>query len=313
MSSELERVARLAARFGRPATGVGIGDDAAVLDDVRGSIVWTIDAQIEGTHFRLDLLSWEDVGWRSFMAAASDLAAMGALPIAALSALALSDGVDDDALDALVVGQAAAAKTISAPVVGGNLARGKETSVTTTLLGRVDRPILRSGARAGDGLFVAGALGMAAAGLAALEIPQRVQAACVDACVRAWRRPRALIELGIKMRAAGVAAIDVSDGLARDASHVAQASQVTLVLDEQALRAHAVGALEDTARLLGRDPLDFVLGGGEDYAIFAACPTPIEGFVRIGTVETGPAEILLERTDGTRSRVEALGFDHFAG
>ncbi|HVJ90016.1 MAG TPA: AIR synthase related protein, partial [Labilithrix sp.] len=87
-SGEFERIALLAKRFGGPALGttVGIGDDAAVLAPVASSLVWTVDAQVEGTHFRLDWLGWSDVGWRSFMAASSDLAAMGATPLAALSA-----------------------------------------------------------------------------------------------------------------------------------------------------------------------------------------------------------------------------------
>jgi thiamine-monophosphate kinase len=101
--SEIERVSRLSACFAAPAADVrvGIGDDAAVLAVGEGALVWTIDAQVEGTHFRPEWLSWEDVGWRSFMAAASDLAAMGAEPHSALSALALGPQVDDAALDAI--------------------------------------------------------------------------------------------------------------------------------------------------------------------------------------------------------------------
>lgn len=309
MSTELERIARLASRFGRPATGVGIGDDAAVVAPAAEPLVWTIDAQVEGTHFRLDWLSWEDVGWRSFMAAASDLAAMGAEPVAALSALVLADTVSDAALDALAEGQAQAASAVGAPIVGGNLARGGETSITTTLLGRAARPALRSGARAGDGIWLAGALGMAAAGLAALE--EGVDAAEVEACVRAWRRPTALIEQGRALSFDVSAAIDVSDGLTRDASHIAAASGVVLVFDERALRAHAAGDLEAAARALGRDPLALVLGGGEDYALLAVSDAPLPGFVRIGEVEAGAPGLVLAREHGAREPLEARGFDHF--
>ena len=312
-TSELERVALLAARFGRHAPGalVGIGDDAAVLQAVATPLVWTIDAQVEGTHFRLDWLSWQDVGWRSFMAAASDVAAMGASPIAALSSLVLAEHVDDAALDALAAGQADAAREVGAPVVGGNLARGSETSITTTVLGATDRAILRSGARPGDGLFVAGPLGLAAAGLVALQTGAP-RGPDVDACIEAWRRPRALIGQGLAMRARATAAVDVSDGLSRDASHVAASSGVMLVFDEARLRAGAAGALERAAAALGRDPLDFVLGGGEDYALLVASPAPaIDGFERIGTVESGPAGLSLARIDGTRAPIDARGFDHF--
>src|SRR5690606_3745707 len=162
-------------------TGVGIGDDAAVLEPASAPLVWTIDAQVEGTHFRLDWLSWQDVGWRSFMAAASDLAAMAAEPVAALSALVLADTVDDAALDGLAEGQADAARAVGAPIVGGNIARGRRTSVTTTLCGRAGQPVLRSGARPGDGLWLAGAVGMAAAGLAALEMSTELKDESIEA------------------------------------------------------------------------------------------------------------------------------------
>ncbi|MDF2695048.1 MAG: Thiamine-monophosphate kinase [Labilithrix sp.] len=314
-STELERVALLAARFaapGAPGVATGIGDDAAVLDPVAASLVWTIDAQVDGTHFRLDWLTWEDVGWRSFMAAASDLAAMGATPLAALSALALADGVDDDALDALARGQADAARAVGAPIVGGNLARGSETSVTTTLLGHTDRAVLRSGARAGDGIYLAGAVGMAAAGLVALESGAgNVVNANVEACVGAWRRPRALVQRGLALRGVAGAAVDVSDGLGLDAMRIAEASSVQLVLDESALRLQGGAELAAAAVLLGRDVLDLVLHGGEDYALLATSVVPLEGFVRIGTIEAAAPGVVLVRADGTRSAVDPKGFDHF--
>src|SRR5271170_1311217 len=121
---EAARVAMLARVLGSDikAAGVevGIGDDAAVLDlaGLGGErLVWTIDEQVEGTHFRRDLASWRDVGWRSFMAAASDVAAMGATPWCALSAVVVPDDVDDAALEALASGQRAAAQDVGAPVV----------------------------------------------------------------------------------------------------------------------------------------------------------------------------------------------------
>ena len=284
-----------------------------MLDPVAEPLVWTIDAQVQDTHFRLDWVGWKDVGWRSFMAAASDLAAMGAQPLAALSALALADTVDDFALDALAEGQADAASVVGAAVVGGNLARGRETSVTTTLIGLTPRPILRSGARPGDGLFLAGRVGMAAAGLAALERGAAQPAdACIDACIGAWRRPKALIVEGLAMRGSASAAVDVSDGLSRDASHVADASGVVLVIEEAALRARTAGALEAAAALLGRDALALALAGGEDYALLVTSPaSSIAGFERIGVVEAGAAAVVLQRADGTRVPVDPQGFDHF--
>ena len=325
-SRELARVAALRARFGDAnastgATGirVGIGDDAAVLEALgasAGALVWTVDAQVEGTHFRADWASWEDIGWRSFMAAASDLAAMSAEPVAALSALVLASSVDDEALDALARGQAAASRAIGAPVVGGNLARGTETSITTTLLGRSLSPVLRSGARAGDGLWLAGPVGLAAVGLAILERSVRdariVEHADAAACLRAWRRPIARMEQGRALAGVAHAAIDVSDGLAHDAWQLATAGDVRVVLDLAPVLAAGGEALAAGARLVGLGAEGFALHGGEDYALLAASAGELPGFVRIGTVEprADGARVVL-RTSGGIEHLDPRGFDHF--
>lgn len=316
-TGELERIALLRAHLAVEAPGVriGIGDDAAVLASPPGAgeLVWTIDAQVEGTHFRRAWVSWRDVGYRSYMAAASDLAAMGAEPVAALSALALPAAFTDEELAALADGQAEAAREVGAPVAGGNLARASELSVTTTLLGRAARPVLRSGARAGEGVFLAGAVGLAAAGLAALS--KNVHDACFDPCLAAWRRPRARIEDGRTIAGLASAAIDVSDGLALDASHLAEASGVRLVLDEALLRAHVGGPLEAAASALGRDPVDLALHGGEDYALVAtSAAASLPGFTRIGVVEAHGSEqsrVALATPAGVRD-LAPRGFDHFA-
>lgn len=293
-SNELTRLSRLRAQFSRssPCVTVGIGDDAAVLAlalaGASGSLVWTVDAQVDGTHFRTDWVSWEDVGWRSFMAAASNLAAMGADPVAALSSLVLAPSVDDEALDALVRGQAAAADAIGAPVVGGNLARGTETSITTTLIGSARAPVLRTGARAGDGLWLAGSVGLARAGLAlALQglADPKMQDEDTAACVRAWRRPIARIADGKAMVGIAGASIDISDGLAHDAWQLAEASNVRLVLDTVAVLEAGGEELVACAHVAGCDPLELALFGGEDYALLAASSAQLPGFVQIGAVE----------------------------
>jgi thiamine-monophosphate kinase len=282
-----------------------------------GGLVWTVDVQVDGTHFKPAWASWEDIGWRSFMAAASDLAAMGAEPAAALSSLVLAPAIDDAALDALARGQAAASDVVGAPVVGGNLARGTETSITTTLLGRAPVPVLRSGARPGDVVCLAGSVGLAAAGLGLLVQDTtvrnaRVQDAHAAACLTAWRRPVARIADGRALAGLAHAAIDVSDGLAHDAEQLAEASGVRIVLDADALRLHLGDDLVAVAARLGRDALDLALNGGEDYALVAASASLLPGFVRIGSVEAheGGARLLLLTERGPEP-LTPRGFDHF--
>src|SRR5579859_2608375 len=218
---ERARIATVTRLFaGAPGGGaieVGIGDDAAVLDPgvhpPGRKLVWTIDEQIEGTHFERTFASWYDIGWRSFMAAASDIPAMGAAPWCALSALGLPGDLDDAAFAAIVAGQRDAAAVIGAPVVGGNLARGPVVSIATTLLGTCARAIERAGARVGDGVWIAGRVGVAAAGLRALQRGAAGDPAMAEA-VSVWRRPRALVETVAATAGVAHAAIDVSDGLA---------------------------------------------------------------------------------------------------
>jgi thiamine-monophosphate kinase len=308
---ERGRIELLSRVLAAQASGVevGIGDDAAVLGaPVGGRLVWTIDEQVEGVHFRRELLSWHDVGWRSFMAAASDVAAMGATPWCALAALVLPADADDETLAAIASGQRDAAEAAGAPVVGGNLSRGPVVSIATTLLGRCPRAITRSGARAGDGVWLAGRLGLAAAGLRAL-VQGRGGEASLASAVEAWRRPRALLRDGLAMAALAHAAVDVSDGLARDAGHLGEASGVRIVLDEGALLEDA--ALVDAAVALGQSPIDLALHGGEDYALVVASDAPIDGFRRIGDVRPGRG-LALRRGDAERD-IEPAGFDHFSG
>ena len=133
--SERQWVQRLRERFASAAPGIalGIGDDAAVLAGREGDWVCSVDASVEGVHFDRRFLGLRDVGYRSFQAAASDLAAMGAAPVAALSALILPAGLPAADLDELTLGQRDASLECRCPLVGGNIARGQELSVTTTV------------------------------------------------------------------------------------------------------------------------------------------------------------------------------------
>jgi thiamine-monophosphate kinase len=159
------------------------------------------------------------------------------------------------------------------------------------VLGKTKRPVLRSGARSGDGLWLAGPVGLAAAGLMALERGMNVPSA-------AWRRPTARF---VKLAGAH-AAIDISDGLARDAGHMAKASGVSLDFDPEAI---VTRELARAAATLEVSALDLALHGGEDYAILAASPRKLSGFVRVGDVRAGRGV-----TVGGK-RVAARGWDHF--
>jgi thiamine-monophosphate kinase len=129
----------------------------------------------------------------------------------------------------------------------------------------------------------------------------------VQPAVEAWRRPAALVGSGLAMASVAHAAVDVSDGLARDVGHLAEASGVSVILDASELLSDA--ALIRAAERLGCDPLDLALYGGEDYALVAASPLPISGFRRIGSIAPGAGLVL--RTAGGDNPLLVRGFDHF--
>jgi len=323
-SSELERIELLEGVLRRPGTpGVvlGIGDDAAVLGPEAAPLVWTVDVQVEHVHFELGWLGWDDLGYRATMAAASDLAAMAARPRGVLASLVLPAGVADEQLRLLCLGQARACDEIGTALVGGNLSRGGELSIATTVLGAAHRPLPRSGARPGEQILLAGPVGLSGAGLRLLQRGSRSDTGASraqGAALAAWRRPTARIAEGLRMADLASSAIDLSDGLACDAARIVRSSAARGVPLDQVLEAERLAGpeLSEVAAELGVDPLELALYGGEDYALLVTMP-PGEapaGFVRIGWCEpseSAAGRLLLARADGSREPVSARGFDHF--
>jgi thiamine-monophosphate kinase len=317
-SSERQLVSWLGERFGAAAPGVrlGIGDDAAVLAPTVEPCVVSVDTSVDGVHFERAYVGYAEIGYRAFQAAISDLAAMGALPVAALSALILPRDLPRAAIDELTAGQARASRETECPVVGGNISRGGELSITTTVLGRAARPLCRSGARAGEQLWLVGEVGLAAAGLTWLRStggtsarPGHGSDPALDRCVEAWRRPRARLVEGRLLVGRASAAIDVSDGLCADVRRLANASGVRIVVDRELLRASLHPALLGAARRLRRSAISWALSGGEDYALLAAGPARLRPAcaVPIGYIARGSGGFLARGAD--RVPLEG-GFDH---
>jgi thiamine-monophosphate kinase len=273
----------------------------------------TIDACVEHVHFERGLMSLEDVGWRATQAAVSDLAAMGARPVAALSNLTLPSSAGEKELRALARGQAQAARSLHCPIVGGNLTRGAQLALVTAVVGTAAKALLRSGARPGHELWLVGDVGLAAAGLAWLrKRRKRPLDPHARRCIAAFRRPRALLSEGAKLIGRAHACCDVSDGLARDALHLAEASGVRIVIEERALGTLIAPALEALSLRMGTPALDFALHGGEDYALLATGPKAARPRFarRVGRVERGRGGVL-EQNSGQKLPL-AGGFDHFA-
>ena len=239
----------LLAELERRGLAQAIENDAAQVD----GLVVTQDALVEGVHFRLDWISWRDLGWRAAAVNLSDLAASGAEPVGLVVSLAASGDTNLDDVLELYVGIAAA----GVPVVGGDTTRSEQLMLSVTALGRSERVPGRSGARPGDLLVVTGPLG--AAGAAFRN--------------RGFVRPPLRLEEGRRLATVASAMLDLSDGLSQDAGHIAARSGIRCVIDLD-LVPLADGATADD------------LGFGEDYELLAATPDAL-GFTVIGRCETG--------------------------
>jgi thiamine-monophosphate kinase len=301
----------LASTQGSERVALGIGDDAALLRVGGEQLACSVDVAVEGTHFRRHWLTWKALGYRSTMTAASDLAAMAASPLGVLSSLVLPRDLGDAALEGIATGQREACDELGCAVVGGNLARGGELSLTTAVLGCAGRPLRRDAARVGDRLWLCGALGLAAAGLALLLAERDAEPQAPPAALDAWRRPRARIAEGLRVADRVCCGIDVSDGLARDAEHIAEASAVSIVLDGERLVSAELAA---AAAFAGRDPVELALAGGEDYALLVSAPPEVEleDFEPIGRVEARGGSTLWLAHGSALEPIDARGFDHFA-
>lgn len=241
---------------------VGPGDDAAVVRGTARPLLLTTDAQVEGVHFRREWLSARELGRRAFHVAASDVAAMGGRVRAVLLAIAAPSDWPVADLRAVVRGVRTAAEGAGAALAGGNLSSARELSLTVSVLGDAPaKPILRSGARAGDQLFVTGRLGGAAYGLRLLLGARTVGGG--EVAKRRWRRPAARLDEGRALaRGIATAMIDLSDGLLVDLTRLADASGCRAVVHTERLPL--------AAPLRALRPLDaraLALSGGEDYEL----------------------------------------------
>jgi thiamine-monophosphate kinase len=258
-----------------PWLRVGPGDDAAVLDlaeSFPGALVASTDTLVEGLDFRRDWSSGVDVGVKAAAQNFADIAAMGARPHTLLVSLTAPADLPAGWARDLAAGIEAECRRAGAVVAGGDLSGGTEISVTATALGSLgDRPaVLRSGARPGDVVAVAGVLGRSAAGLALLGAGPG--SGLLGGLVADHRRPRPPYGAGPEAAGAGATAmIDTSDGLVRDAERLARASGVVLDLDPAALAPDA-DLVAAAAHLGEPDPAGWVLTGGEDHALLATFP-----------------------------------------
>ena len=323
--SEFEALDRIRSRLTVRGDRVLVpsGDDAAVVR-CEGLAVTTVDAFVEGVHFRLATTSMRDLGHRCLAAAVSDLAAMGAKPGEAYFAVGLPPQLGERELLELTDGAEALAQELGMTICGGDLTACPELFVVVTAVGHAsdeDALIGRDGARPGDRVGVTGALGGSAAGRLLLERKDGgLDPELGDELLERHLCPTPLVDAGIALARSGVTAmLDVSDGIASDAERLAERSGVLVEID--LTRLPLSEGVEAVAVSAGLDPLELAAGGGEDYELLFTAPEPVAEQVVaaagiagspvtwIGTVRDGAGVRLLAEGGAARP---LRGWDHFS-
>jgi thiamine-monophosphate kinase len=296
-------------------TVLGIGDDGAIVQATAGcELVVSTDMLVAGTHFLPDT-DPEDLGWKTLAVNVSDMAAMGAQPRWALLAAALP-AATESWIEQFARGFFACADSFGIDVIGGDTTRGPR-NFCVTILGEVPAggSLLRSGARPGDEIWVSGAPGRAALGLAQLQGRVLLDEPARSDCLTALHHPQPRVALGLALRGIVTSAIDVSDGLLADLGHILEASGVAAILNIAVPPAPTF----DTA--LWRD---CYLTGGDDYELAFTAPAPRHGQIEalsarlalpltcLGKIEAGmPGQLTVLDTRGAPIEIARLGYDHF--
>ncbi len=333
--SEFELIDRLRQRLpagtaAGPLT-VGIGDDASITSHT-GPTATSVDAVVEGVHFRREWSTAAQIAAKAVATALSDLAAMAADPGEAYVTLGLPPGTDEEWVEALADGFVESAGGYGVALAGGDTVASPVLFASVTVVGRApegERLILRSGAAEGDLVGVTGDFGGAAAGLILLGDGGQTDFEGFESgppgpelrsqLISRHVSPRPLLAAGAGLRGSGVSAlIDVSDGLLADLGHVAEASGVAIEIDPELVPAQA--GVSEVAESVGRKPVELTLAGGEDYELAMTLPAvavePVrERLERVGSGLTIVGEVVQGkgiRVTGADPGISPLrGFDHF--
>jgi thiamine-monophosphate kinase len=297
----------------------GIGDDAAAWRCSGGVHLGTVDSLVEGVHFTLDTISWEELGWKSLAVNLSDIAAMGGVARYALISLALpSETLVSDAT-AFYRGLLSLARKTGVALVGGDTCRSPLVNITITVIGEAPcgKVLRRSGARIGDLVAVTGYLGSAAAGLVMLGEKLKLEKGLAVYLGESFRKPsprlaegRLLVNFGVQT------GMDISDGLVIDLGHIAEMSRVSARIE-----AERVPIEPRVEASFGARALELALSGGEDYELLftadretigrlqKALSVPVTVVGEIVAGETGKVGVVA--SDGHEIKLSKPGWEHF--
>ena len=284
---------------------VGIGDDAAVIKSSNNKLVATVDMAVEDIHFSKKWSTPFQIGAKLTTANLADIFAMGAVPKYLLVAAGINELNNSETVTELAKGIRSVADKFEVTVIGGDLSKSEKMTLSITALGELSaQPILRSGARVGDLIYLSSLTGLSAAGLAILN--------------RELDRPRYVVEAHLnpklvapdKLIKVATSMCDVSDGLVTDAAHLSYASNVNFNLSKDLIsQAADFKDLAELAKELNEDVFDWILTGGEDHFFLATVGKENESNelgIQIGSVGKGEGKLLLDGVE-----IKKTGYQHF--
>lgn len=300
---------------------VGIGDDCAIWRGDTANQLAKVDCQVQDIHFKLDIISWEDLGWKALAVNLSDIAATGGIPSYALVSLGLPLDTEVEDVLSLYRGMLRLANLTGTAVVGGNMSGSPVIFIDVNVIGKTGNPqgkyLSRNLAQPGDQIAVTGWLGTAAAGLEMLSRKLQLPESISVCLKQAFSRPeprlaegRVLVENGIQT------GMDISDGLLSDLGHICRASQAGAII-----RTESLPIREEVKSAFGQKAVEMALSGGEDYQLlFTGRPEMINNvrlasrypITVIGQVTAEhPGRIMLEDVEGRHFPPQKTGWDHF--
>ena len=314
----IERIAGIVGKASRHDLILGIGDDAAAWRTDKSIQIGTTDILIQDVHFNLNTATWIELGWKALAVNISDIAAMGGTPSFALVSLGLPAETEAQNVDELYLGMKEIAAKFDVDIVGGNISRAPVVIIDVTVIGKASDALLtRSGAVPGDQIAVTGYLGQAAAGLKMLKSKRKFNSKTTALFRKAHLRPYPRVAEGQILVQHGVkSAIDLSDGLISDLTHICQASRVgaRVWIDKLPIHALLKSAFE-------KEALRLTLSGGEDYELLLTArrevieklknvmSTPITVIGEILSDDPGKVTLLDEQ--GKEVKLVQGGWDHF--
>ncbi|GAB6071744.1 thiamine-phosphate kinase [Venenivibrio stagnispumantis] len=282
---------------------VGIGDDTACVNINGKLILFTVDIQVENTHFIKDKINPEYLGWKLATTNVSDIVACGGVPRWSLISFTASKDTDLSFIEAVYKGIKEAIDYYKFSVIGGNISSSDKLAFDMFFVGETERFVGRDTAKVGDFVYLSAPVGLSRAGLELILNKQDIKEDFEEKLILNHYKPVARIDLKDTILKYANSCIDISDGLVQDLYHISEKSNVKIVLQKDKLPIDQ--SLLEFCNKYNKDIYDYILYGGEDYQIVLTSDKELNNMLKIGYIEEGSG-VYLDNT-----KLPKKGFNHF--